>query len=357
MREGDVGLGPRPDPRLVRLGGHRNHHLAHGSPREQDDLCLLGNLTSVTDPAGRVTSYAYDSSNSNADLQHDLLTVTGPNGQSGGPDAGDKLTNVYTSGQVTSQTDPMGLTTSFNYAAMTGSTLTGSVVVTDPHGNETAYYYSQGALYQTVAGYGSAVPATTSYDVDPSSLLDDGVTDPNGNTTSYTYDSDGNVLTRELVPTSQTTTTTYNSFDEPTSVTDPMGIATSYSYDSSGNRTQKVVTADSTCTSSCTQTTNYTLCESSTCTVGSNTYSKGEPESVTDPWTNTTTYTYDSAGDLATSRIHSATRPNMPTTPTAASTARCHPMRCPGAMASPVRPASRPPCRTRRATPTTPTTR
>ncbi|MCU1362558.1 MAG: legume lectin beta domain protein [Acidimicrobiaceae bacterium] len=88
-----------------------------------------GNLTSVTDPLGNVTSYTYDGSNANVNLHHDLLTVMDPNEQTGGPDAGDHLANVYnSSGQVTSQTDSMGNVTSFDYSGMNASTLTGAVV-------------------------------------------------------------------------------------------------------------------------------------------------------------------------------------------------------------------------------------
>ena len=97
-----------------------------------------GNLTSVTDPLLQVTSYTYDESNSNTSLQSDLLTVTRPNGQSGGPDAGAHTTNTYnTAGLVTSQTDPMGRTTSFNLTNMNTLTGNGVVVVTDPNGNKT----------------------------------------------------------------------------------------------------------------------------------------------------------------------------------------------------------------------------
>jgi YD repeat-containing protein len=110
-----------------------------------------GNLTSVTDPLGHVTSYSYDSSNANADLKHDLLSVTDPNAQSGGPDAGDVTTNTYNSaGQVTSQSDPMGRVTSFDYAGINPSNLTGTVVVTDPDANEMGYTFNEGTLVQKV---------------------------------------------------------------------------------------------------------------------------------------------------------------------------------------------------------------
>ena len=181
-----------------------------------------GNLSSVTDPMSRVTSYTYDSSNSNSDLVHDLLTLTKPNGQSGGPDAGDALTNVYnSSGQITSQTDPKGLETSFDYSGYTFSTLTGTVVVTDPDGNETAFVYTQGALISKSTGYGTSSVSTTTYSVDPSTLLDDIVTDGNGHATTSTYDADGNVLVK-LDGLYQMSSFSYNSFDEVTCASTPL---------------------------------------------------------------------------------------------------------------------------------------
>ena len=75
-----------------------------------------GNLASVERPDGRVTSYSYDTTNTNADLRHDLLTTTGPNAQAGGPDAGDASVNAYdSSGRIVSQTDPAGNETTFSY--------------------------------------------------------------------------------------------------------------------------------------------------------------------------------------------------------------------------------------------------
>lgn len=190
----------------------------------------------------RVTSYTYDSSNSNTDLRHDLLTVTDPNEQSGGPDDGDELTNVYnSSGQITSQTDAMGLTTDFDYSDMDETTLTGTVVVTDPHDNETAYGYGEGALDQTTTGFGTSIAATTGYTVDPATLLDDAVTDPNGHTTVDSFDVNGNQLS-STDPLAQETTTTYNALNEPLVTTDPMGITTTDTYDVEGNLLSTVVT-------------------------------------------------------------------------------------------------------------------
>ncbi|MGB8196627.1 MAG: DUF6531 domain-containing protein, partial [Acidimicrobiales bacterium] len=181
-----------------------------------------GNLITVTDPLDRVTSYSYDSSNETSDLKHDLLTVTDPDAQSGGPDAGDVLTNTYNdSGQVTSQADPMGRVTSFDFTNMDGATLDGSVIETDPDGNETEFLFDEGLLVRKTTGYDTDDPRATTYVIDPAVLLDDSVVDAYDDATSYSYDADGNVLTRSNAR-GNTWSYSYNDFNEPTCAAEPM---------------------------------------------------------------------------------------------------------------------------------------
>ena len=129
-----------------------------------------GQLTSATDPMGNVTTYTYGAgSTGNPQLASDLLTITDPNAQPGGPDAGDATVNVYdAAGQVTSQTDPMGFKTTFNYCVnaaagncMNPATGTGFVTVTDPDGNSTVYDYQQGTLAAQSAWTGSTLTSET----------------------------------------------------------------------------------------------------------------------------------------------------------------------------------------------------
>ena len=184
-----------------------------------------GNLTTVTDPMSRVTSYSYDTSNSNPALIHDLLTLTEPNGQSGGSHAGAKLTNTYNgSGQVTTQVDPSSWSTGFNYGSMNTVLGNGDTVVTDPDGNQNEYLYSTGVLDAKVVGYGSSVPSDTYYTLSTSTLLPSSVTDPDGGVTSATYDADGNTITRTN-QLGDTSTATYNAFDEPTCSTTPLAAS------------------------------------------------------------------------------------------------------------------------------------
>jgi YD repeat-containing protein len=187
--------------------------------------CSTNDLVSVTDPLSNVTSFTYDQGNSSTSLKHDLLTMTAPNGQSGGSHAGAKLVNVYnSSGQVSSQTDPAGNQTTFNYANLNSSTGNGYTLVTDPDGNQTQYVYDSGVLVSKTAGYGSSSPSTWVYQPDSATLLTDLTTDPNGHTTSYSYDAAGNVASKTN-PLGNTWTFSYNSFDEPRCTTAPLAAS------------------------------------------------------------------------------------------------------------------------------------
>jgi YD repeat-containing protein len=171
---------------------------------------------------GNKTSYTYGAgSTGNPALAGDLLTITSPNAQPGGPDAGDATVNVYdSSGRVTTQTDPMGFKTTFDYTGMNPATGTGVVRVADPDGNTTAYNYTQGALAAQSAWTGTTLtsehddtPSTTAGGTSGGTLLDTTSTDGNGNTSSYTYDTSGNTTSTTALDGvgSQTGTTTTQS--------------------------------------------------------------------------------------------------------------------------------------------------
>jgi RHS repeat-associated protein len=193
-------------------------------------------LTSVTDPMTNKTSYSYGIGTGNTSplLANDLLTITKPNAQSGGPDAGDSTAIAYSNaGQVTAQTDPMGWNTTFSYCVnaatgncMNSATGTGFVTVTDPDGNQTVYDYDQGTLAARSAWTksGSSLVFTSENDLVPDTtaasaanpsggtLLDTATTDGDGNTTTSSYDTDGNAISSTSPGangTPATTTTTY----------------------------------------------------------------------------------------------------------------------------------------------------
>ncbi|HUY22655.1 MAG TPA: DUF6531 domain-containing protein, partial [Acidimicrobiales bacterium] len=240
-----------------------------------------GNLTSITDAATKVTSFTYDTGG-----QHLLLTVTRPNGQTGGPNAGTHVTNTYdSSGRILTQQDPAGLTTTYAYAGVNSSVGGGTTTITDPHGNVTVEHFANNLLTSSTKASGTSIAATTTYTYDPVVAGQTTVTDPNGHTTTNTYDANGNVLTSKDAL-SKTTTDTYNSLNEPLTVTDPMGIVTTYTYDADGNALTKVVKGVG---GSPTETTTYTYGD------GHN----GDLTQVQDPDGHITTYTYDTYGDVA----------------------------------------------------------
>jgi RHS repeat-associated protein len=186
-----------------------------------------GNLTSATDPMGHVTTYSYDESNSNPDHVHDLVSITLPNGQSGGPDAGAHLQLGYDSlGRVTSVVDPMGNASSYNYTGMDRTSGNGDVIFTDPDGTKTEYYYENGELSSETTGYeGTSTSTVNAVYSDTTLLLPTASADGNGNVTNDSYDNNGNVLS-ETDAAGNTTSETYNSFSEPVTVTEPGGAET-----------------------------------------------------------------------------------------------------------------------------------
>ena len=194
-------------------------------------------LTSVTDPLSHVTTYTYGAgSTGNPLLANDLLTMTSPNAQPGGPDAGHSTVNVYdAAGQVTTQTDPMGFATTFNYTGLDVPTGSGVVRVNDPDGNTTVYDYTQGALTAQSSWTGSTLvseqdfgPNTTAGGTSGGTLLD-------------TWTSNGD---------SQITTNAYDSAGNTTSTTDPLGHQTTETSTTLGNTNcDATAQASSTCSS------------------------------------------------------------------------------------------------------------
>jgi RHS repeat-associated protein len=163
---------------------------------------------------GHRTSYTYGAgSTGNPQLANAILTITTPNAQAGGPDAGDATVNTYDSlGRVTSQTDPMGNQTTINYCASSASsdcldTATGSgfVAVTNPDSNNTVYQYTQGTEAARTSYTGAVTPAnlTSETDSQPDTttgmLLSTSTTDGNSHTTTSTIDGLGNT-TKTVVP-------------------------------------------------------------------------------------------------------------------------------------------------------------
>src|SRR5260370_32621276 len=181
---------------------------------------------------GPVTTSSYgQGSTSNPLLANALLTITGPNAQPGGPDAGAATVNVYNpAGRLTSQTDPVGFTTTFNYCVnaaagdcMNPATATGYVTVTGPDGNATVDDSTQGTLAAQTSITAGTV--TSEHDYNPltaaggnngGTLLNATSTDGDGNTTSYIYNGSGSTTsaTSPSPAGPATTTTGYTSHNQ-----------------------------------------------------------------------------------------------------------------------------------------------
>jgi RHS repeat-associated protein len=190
-----------------------------------NSTCSANDLVSATDPMSRVTSFTYDTTNSNPTLKHDLLTITRPNGQTGGPNAGKKLVNTYdSSGRVTLQTDRNGYATTIDYSNLNPDSGSGHVIATDPDGNETKTTYENGVVVDSESGYGLSSSSTTELVSDLSTLLNTSIVDPNGHSSEFSYDASGNA-TSSTDQLSQTSSSSYNSFDEQTCLATPMAAS------------------------------------------------------------------------------------------------------------------------------------
>ena len=187
-------------------------------------------LTQVTDMGSGVWKFTYDASNQMLTMKDPTCTVAGASCNSG-----NGLQNTYTNGQVTRQTDYVGRTTNYDY-----TTIPYTTKVTDPKGNITLYEYVGTFLLSTTNQDPSGtVVAVTTYSYDPTSIGLSMQTDANGNSTVATRDSQANILSA-TDGLGRTTSTTYNSFNQPLVVTDPSNAQTTYMYDANGNLTQSV---------------------------------------------------------------------------------------------------------------------
>lgn len=149
-------------------------------------------LTAVTDPAGRSTSFEYD-----------LL------------------------GRKTKVTDPSGASTTYTYDAR-GNLQTKA----DANGHTMSSYYDPASrLYAQVDARGGV----TYFDYTPAGQTDN-VVDANGNLTHYAYDNTGKLI-RTVSPDTGTTTNVYNPDGTLYSKTDANGTTILYSYDNSARLT------------------------------------------------------------------------------------------------------------------------
>jgi RHS repeat-associated protein len=172
-------------------------------------------LTQVTDVASGLTRFTYDSN-------HYLQTMTDPNNG--------VTTNTYdpSTHQVTKQQDPItSRATTFSYSG-------GTATITDPKGNVTQEEYINGILMSRTIGYGTAQAATWTYSFDPAAVGLTASVGPSGETVTTVRDSNANVLS-ETDGLGRTMNYTYNSFSEPLTIQDPTQVTTTNTYNATGD--------------------------------------------------------------------------------------------------------------------------
>ncbi len=166
-------------------------------------------LTSLTDPVGSATSFAYD-------LRGLLTSITDPL---------QKVTSLTydANKRLTSRTDRNGTALAYAY------TPTGKLAsITYPDSSQTTYTYnSLDRLTQLSDSLGGSV-----YTYDAAGRIT-GFTDPDGFTLSYTYDAAGNI-TQTTYPDGSQVIYAYDAANRLTTVTDWLGGQAAYAYDQDG---------------------------------------------------------------------------------------------------------------------------
>lgn len=206
------------------------------------DTAHPGEVTSMTDPNGKLWQYGYDLYGVRNKVTDPLNNI----GTSSRDKVGRLLSTVSPNGHVTLG-NPAAFTTTYTPDAFGRPTL-----VTDPLGHQTIFHY------------------------DPNGNMDS-LTDANHHLTSYTYDADNELFDVQRADTTHLTTG-YDKNGNVASQTDGMGYATTYSYDPL-NRLQSI-------TDPLNRTTSATYDD------------VNETAIVTDPQGRTTTYQFDIARRL-----------------------------------------------------------
>ncbi len=176
-----------------------------------------GRLISVTDPAGGITRYTYDGANR-------MVSITDPRNIT-------FLVNEYDgAGRVIRQTQADGGVWTFAYTA--SGDFISQTVVTDPRGNSTAYRFNSSGFLTSQT---DALGQTTTFERQPGTNLALSTTDPLGRVARFSYDANGNVTTI-TDPAGNVRRFEYEPvFNKLTKVTDPLEQVTSFEYDTRGN--------------------------------------------------------------------------------------------------------------------------
>lgn len=257
--------------------------------------------TSMTDPLGRVTSYAYDADG----------RLTSETQAAGTPVALTSTRTYSVDGNLTATTQgvgsPAAVTTTMSYDVMDRvvsttaaagtpvATTTSSaynalgqlVSTTDPLGRVTTYAYdAAGRRTDTILPDGTVMK--TVYDAFSRTIQSiSAFGQPEQAVTTITYDSRDRAIT-QTDPTGVTSTMTYDAGGLVTAVTATSGKSVAFVYDDAGRRLQ-TITAPGTAEQ----------------TISSTSYdSRNRPVTQTDGAGTTTTYTYDPLGRILSSSLN-----------------------------------------------------
>jgi RHS repeat-associated protein len=188
-----------------------------------------GELASVTDRLGQVTTFTYDTAtrppaagtSGSVDSAHLLSSITDPRGVVVMRQQFDEF------GRLVGSADGTGASGSQSFDETSNQQR-----VVDPRGNATTYTFdAAGNITRIVDARGGVTDLT--YDANGNELTR---RDPLGNVTTKTYNAVTGLVLTETDPLGRTTTTAYpasgRDFERqnPVSVTDPLGRVTSYGY-------------------------------------------------------------------------------------------------------------------------------
>jgi RHS repeat-associated protein len=193
-----------------------------------------GLIESVKDPLGHLVKYTYESSNLTSVTEpgessprwqfkyegsHQLAEIT--DGRGG------KTTNKYdSSNRVTEQLDPLSRKTTWAYEPS-------QTKVTDPTGAVTLMQFAGRQLTSITRGYGTSNATTQQFALDGADNVLS-MTDGDEHVTKYTYDGEDN-RTSTLDPTQHETKWEYNAAHDVIGITSPKGEKTTIKRDSHGN--------------------------------------------------------------------------------------------------------------------------
>jgi len=195
----------------------------------------LGNLTSAADALGNVTRFSHD-------YQGKLTSVTNPL---------NKITQVnYNQGDLGSIIDPLGRVTSFLFDSLGRQVgvsdamghnqryefdvLNRVVHETDAVGGVTSLTYDENGNVSSIQDARNTAPHTYTYD---SRNRPHTYTDPNGHTETYNYDGMGNLLSK-VDRNNRTTSYTYDGLNRPKTISFADGSVITLTWDAGDRLTQ-----------------------------------------------------------------------------------------------------------------------